>query len=71
MFNLAGELYATDFYRQLWRVLRPSGRIFHYIGNPASKSGRGVTRGAIRRLHEAGFSRVKPYPRAFGIVAYK
>lgn len=71
MFNLAGELYATDFYRQLLRVLRPSGRIFHYIGNPASKSGRGVTRGAIRRLHEAGFSRVKPYPRAFGILAYK
>lgn len=71
MFNLAGELYATDFYRQLLRVLRPSGRVFHYIGNPASKSGRGVTRGAIRRLHEAGFSRVKPYPRAFGVVAYK
>jgi predicted methyltransferase len=71
MFNLAGELYSTAFYRQMLRVLRPSGRIFHYIGNPSSKSGRGVTRGAVRRLHEAGFSHVKPYPRAFGIVAFK
>jgi predicted methyltransferase len=71
MFNLAGELYSTAFYRQMLRVLRPSGRIFHYIGNPSSKSGRGVTRGAVRRLYEAGFTRVKPYPRAFGIVAYK
>lgn len=71
MFNLAGELYSTVFYRQMLRVLRPSGRLFHYIGNPASKSGRGVTRGAIRRLHDAGFRKVKPYPRAFGVVAYK
>ncbi len=71
MFNLAGELYSTTFYRQLLRILRPSGRMFHYIGNPASKSGRGVTRGVIRRLYEAGFRRVKPYPRAFGVVAYK
>jgi predicted methyltransferase len=71
MFNLAGELYSTTFYRQLLRILRPSGRMFHYIGNPSSKSGRGVTRGAIRRLYEAGFRRIKPYPRAFGVVAFK
>jgi predicted methyltransferase len=71
MFNLAGELYSLDFYRQLLRVLRGSGRIFHYVGNPASKSGRGITRGVVRRLHEAGFGRVKPYPKAFGVVANK
>ena len=71
MFNLAGELYSTAFYRQALRVLQPSGRLFHYIGNPKSKSGRGVTRGAIRRLYDAGFRRVKRYPRAFGLVAYK
>lgn len=71
MFNLAGELYSTAFYQQLLRVLQPSGRLFHYIGNPDSKSGRGVTRGVIRRLHDAGFHRVKPYPQAFGVVAYK
>ncbi len=71
MFNLAGELYSTVFYQQLLRVLQPSGRLFHYIGNPDSKSGRGVTRGVIRRLHDAGFRRIKPYPQAFGVVAYK
>ena len=71
MFNLAGELYSTIFYRQLLRVLRPSARMFHYIGNPSSKSGRSVTRGVTRRLYEAGFRRVKPYSKAFGVVAYK
>jgi predicted methyltransferase len=70
MFSLAGELYSADFYRELLRVLKGNGRVFHYIGDPNSKSGGSVTRGVVRRLKEAGFRRVKPYPRAFGVVAY-
>ncbi len=70
MFSLAGDLYSADFYRQLLRVLKPRGRLFHYIGDPKSRSGSGVTRGVVRRLHEAGFQRVKPRPEAFGVVAY-
>jgi predicted methyltransferase len=71
MFSLAGHLYSTEFYQELYRILAPQGRLFHYIGNPDSKSGRNVTRGAVRRLGEAGFRRVKPRPQAFGVVAYK
>ena len=70
-FSLAGHLYSSIFYRELHRVLRPSGRVFHYIGDPKSRSGRNVTRGVVRRLQESGFRRVKPYARAFGVVAYK
>jgi hypothetical protein len=70
-FNLAGDLYAGSFYRELCRVLRRKGRLFHYIGDLASKSGRTVSKGAIRRLQEAGFSRVVRHPEAFGLVAYK
>jgi predicted methyltransferase len=57
-FNLAGDLYSGAFYRQLFRVLRRGGRMFHYVGDLESKSGRTVVRGAMRRLQEAGFSRV-------------
>lgn len=71
MFTLAGELYSLAFYRQLFRVLRKGGRLFHYIGNPESKSGATVTRGVVRRLMEAGFSRVQRRPQAFGVVAFK
>ena len=71
MFSLAGHLYAAEFYEQLVRILTPKGRLFHYIGNPKSRSGAGVTRGVIRRLREAGFRRVQPRPQAFGVVAYK
>lgn len=71
MFSLAGDLYSLAFYQQAFRVLKRNGRIFHYIGDPESKSGARVTAGAIRRLQEAGFRRVVRAPRAFGIVAYK
>jgi predicted methyltransferase len=70
-FNLAGDLYSGAFYRELFRVLRRKGRLFHYIGDLESKSGRVVSKGAARRLREAGFSRVVRRPEAFGLVAYK
>jgi len=71
MFSLAGDLYSGAFYRELWRVLRNGGRLFHYIGDLDSRSGHGVARGVVRRLQEAGFSQVVRKPAAFGVVAYK
>ena len=70
MFSLAGDLYSSEFYRQLFRVLKPGGRLFHYIGDLDSKSGRVVSKGAARRLQEAGFTRVISRPAAFGLAAY-
>ena len=70
-FSLAGHLYSAEFYEQLRRILRGNGRLFHYIGNPSSKSGRNVTRGVVKRLKAAGFRRVAPRPQAFGVVAYR
>jgi predicted methyltransferase len=71
MFSLAGELYSGEFYQHLYRVLTRKGRLFHYVGDPDSRSGRNVTKGVVRRLQEAGFRRVVRKPWAFGLVAYK
>jgi uncharacterized protein len=71
MFSLAGDLYSFAFYQQAFRVLKHNGRLFHYVGDPESKSGARVTAGVIRRLQQAGFKRVMRAPRAFGVVAYK
>lgn len=70
-FVLAGDLYAAEFYREFFRILRPRGRLFHYIGDPESKAGQRIWQGVIRRLHAVGFSRVESKPRAFGVVAFK
>jgi hypothetical protein len=69
--TLAGHLYSTDFYAELLRVLKPGGRLFHYVGDPASKSGSRTTNGVVQRLEQAGFSSVRRYPRAFGVTATK
>jgi len=70
-FSLAGELYSGAFYRQALRVLKRGGCLFHYIGDLDSRSGRNVARGVVRRLQDAGFSRIVRRPEAFGVVAYK
>lgn len=69
MLNMAGELYSLSFYRELRRILARRGRLFHYIGDPDSPSGRNTTRGVIRRLQDAGFQRVTRRPEAFGVLA--
>jgi predicted methyltransferase len=70
-FALAGQLYSTVFYRELYRVLKRGGRLFHYVGDAQSPSGGRVTRGVVRRLQEAGFTRVSPRAETFGVVAQK
>lgn len=70
-FGLAGHLYSEVFYCKLYRLLEPRGRLFHYIGNPDSKSGQKITRGVIERLKQANFSKVVRHPKAFGVAAEK
>ncbi|HEX8993405.1 MAG TPA: hypothetical protein VF784_17125 [Anaerolineales bacterium] len=70
-FSLAGELYSGAFYRELFRVLSRSGRLFHYIGDLQGNTNRRIVPGVVRRLKEAGFRQVRPRPQAFGLVAEK
>ncbi len=69
--SLAGDLYSEEFYRELFRVLRRGGKLFHYIGDPESKFGANITRGVVQRLQRAGFKTIKPAAHAFGVIAWK
>ncbi len=71
MMGLAGHLYSQEFYEELRRVLKTSGRLFHYIGDPTSKMGGNITKGVLARLEKAGFSGIKRYPQGFGVIAKK
>lgn len=68
-FGIAGELYSQEFYGQLARVLRPRGRLFHYVGTPNRlTSGRDVPAEVARRLERAGFA---TEPRGDGLLAIR
>lgn len=70
-FALAGELYSGEFYRHLYRVLKVSGKLFHYTGNPESKTGANLNRSVVERLKSAGFEAISFKPHAFGLLARK
>ncbi|WP_099209326.1 class I SAM-dependent methyltransferase [Thermococcus henrietii] len=71
-FSLAGQLYSEEFYRELFRVLKPGGRLFHYVGNPGKRYRRkDLQRGVMERLRKAGFVGVKRVEEALGVVARK
>lgn len=63
---IAGELFATDFYKDLHRVLAPNGRMYHYIGEPTSQTS--MKKGVMKRLRQAGFGGVVLDRVAHGIV---
>lgn len=71
-FSLAGELYSEEFYREIFRVLRRDGRLFHYTGNPhVVKKGSSFVDGVIRRLKAVGFRHVEKVEHLMGVSAKK
>jgi len=71
-FSLAGELYGEKFYREIYRVLRRRGVLFHYTGNPhLVKRGSSFVDHAAQRLRAAGFRKVTKVPKLMGVTACK
>jgi uncharacterized protein len=68
----AGDLYSDTFYRHLLRVLRPRARLFHYTGDPGSRTRRQDLPGRVaQRLADIGFTNVRREPEALGVSARK
>ena len=70
-FALAGELYSLSFYKEVFRVLKKKGKMFHYTGSPGEHFRRKeIVKGVARRLREAGF-RVVIRRDLQGVIAIK
>lgn len=69
--STTGDLYGLDFYRELYRVLKEKGVLFHYTGEPRRHGPHSVLKGIKERLERAGFKVLKFDERAQGYVAIK
>ncbi|OYT42584.1 MAG: hypothetical protein B6U78_00895 [Candidatus Aenigmarchaeota archaeon ex4484_224] len=69
--SIAEELYSLEFYKEMFRVLKSKGKIFHYVGYPGKKQGKNYLRGILRRLRNAGFSKIEKIEEALGLIIRK
>lgn len=65
-FSMAGELYSGVFYKELHRVLKNNGKLFHYTGKPGANSGKNLLKGIKQRLQDAGFKKIEWQEEALG-----
>ena len=71
-FSMGSELYTSEFYTQMFRVLKPKGVLYHYVGSPGSKHRkRDLQKGIITRLRDVGFKQVNRNESTLGLVARK
>jgi len=70
-YSMAPELYTSAFYADLFNVLKPGGRLFHYTGEPGSRRrGIDLMRSVSKRLRTVGF-KVKKLRDLKGVLAFK
>ena len=68
--SLASELYSLEFYKQIFRVLKINGKIYHYTGSPGSRNRKINLPGNVsKRLKQAGFKDIKEAH--YGLTAHK
>ncbi|MEK6947213.1 MAG: SAM-dependent methyltransferase [Nanoarchaeota archaeon] len=68
--TLATELYSLEFYKQIFRVLKNNGKLYHYTGSPGSKFRHVNLIGNVsKRLKQAGFKSIEKVH--YGLKAVK
>lgn len=69
--SMAGGLYGENFYKNLYRILKAKGKLFHYIPKPSTKyRNKSFEKGIINRLRNVGF-KVKFYEKVSGVICFK
>ncbi len=70
-FSMAGQLYSQAFYAELYRILKPGAKMFHYTGKPGIHSGKNMLKGIKNRLTQAGFKNITWVESALGFTCTK
>ncbi len=70
-FSLAPELYSSEFYAELFRVLKRGGILYHYTGMPGKRRGINIVKSVADKLRGKGFVGIHFRDKLQGIIAYK
>ncbi|MBI4440424.1 methyltransferase domain-containing protein [Candidatus Woesearchaeota archaeon] len=70
-FKYAPELYSSEFHRELFRVLKKGGVLYHYCPSPQRTKGRTMYPRLIRQLRNSGFRNAEFHESSSGIRAVK
>lgn len=71
-YGLAEKLYSEKFYSELYRILKPNGKLFHYVGTPGSKYRKVNLLGKVKgHLKIVGFKEIVWDNETLGILAIK
>ena len=71
-FSLSPDLYTSEFYAEIFRVLKKKGVLLHYVGSPGSRYRKmDFQKGVMSRLRDVGFRNVKRKEEVLGVFAQK
>ena len=70
-FKYSPEVYSKGFYKELYRVLRAGGMLYHYAPAPHKTRGEEFHKKIIKGLKEAGFKDVAYSEKSSGVRAIK
>ncbi len=65
------NLYSILLYKEFYRVLKPGGKLVHYVGKPKHKRGFDLKKNVIRKLKEIGFRKIYFDERSLCVYAEK
>lgn len=66
-----GDLYSIEFYREMYRILKPGGILYHYTGLQGGHGRANIVGNVGSRLKKAGFQEVRFSERSLGFIARK
>jgi predicted methyltransferase len=69
--SFAPELYSPEFYKELFRVLKTGGVLYHYCPNPGKTKGKEFYPTIIKLLTQTGFKDCKYSEKSSGVKAIK
>ncbi len=69
--SFAKELYFEEFYKELFRVMKKGGILYHYCPNPGKTKGKELHPSIVKWLTKVGFSNCEHHEKSSGVVAIK